>query len=169
MAMGSVRMGTEARTLKWSVRRPLQEWRWIVLGGVSFWLPDVIYHYLRKTELTSAAIWEMAVIMPLLAILTYATFVARHPNEEGQQSLATSMLLGIWILAPMMITLGTSFAGAGFRSGLISVLAVILGTVLFPIFALIMAGYDLTIPALLLVTIMLIGARFTFERGRSRQ
>jgi hypothetical protein len=162
-------MGNVPRTSKWSVRRPLREWPQMLLGGVSFWLPDIIYHYLRKTELTSTAIWEMAVTMPLLALLTYATvLVIARRDDEGRQSLATSMLLGIWILAPTMITLGTSFAGAGFKSGLISALTVIFATALFPIFALMMAGYDLTIPALLLVTIMLVGARFVFERRRSR-
>src|SRR5437763_699462 len=114
-------MGTEPKTLIGFLRRPLREWRSMLLGGVSFWLPDVIYHYLRKTELTSTAIWEMTVAMPLLAMLTYATVlvVARH-DGEGRQPLATSVLLGIWVLAPTiwvlaptMITLGTSFAGAG--------------------------------------------------------
>jgi hypothetical protein len=59
-----------------------------------------------------------------------------------------------------------NFAGAGFRSGHAS-LVIILGTILFPIYALIMSGYDLTIPALLLVTILLVGARLTFERRRA--
>src|SRR5438270_6463391 len=95
-------------------------------------------------------------------------FLRRH-HGEGRQPLATSVLLGIWVLAPTMITLGTSFAGAGFRSGLVSVVTVIFATALFPIFALMMAGYDLTIPALLLVTIMLVGARFAFERRTSRE
>ena len=162
-------MGTEPTTLIGFLRRPLREWRSMLLGGVSFWLPDVIYHYLRKTELISTAIWEMTVTMPLLAMLTYATVlvVARH-HGEGRQPLASSVLLGIWVLAPTMITLGTSFAGAGFRSGLVSLVTVIFATALFPIFALMMAGYDLTIPALLLVTIMLVGARFAFERRTSR-
>lgn len=162
-------MGTEPRTLKWFVHRALREWRRMLLGGGSFWLLDILYHYFRKTELTSTAIWEMAVLMPFLAMLSYASVLAaaRH-DDAGRQSVAASMLLGIWVLAPTMITIGASFAGAGFRSGLISVLTVIFGTALFPIFTLIMSGYDLTIPALLLVTILLIGARSAFERGHSR-
>jgi hypothetical protein len=141
----------------------------MLLGGGSFWLPDIIYHYFRKTELTNMAIWEMAVIMPFLAMLSYGTvLVAARHDDEGRQPLATSMLLGIWFLAPAMITIGTSFAGAGFRLGMISVLAVIFGTALFPIFTLIMSGYDLTIPALLLVTMLLIGAHFALERRHSR-
>lgn len=70
------------------------------------------------------------------------------------------------MLAPTMIGVGTTFAGAGFKSGVGSLLIIIFGTALFPIYALIMSGYDLTIPALLLVTILLIGARLVLERRR---
>lgn len=139
----------------------------MLLGAVSFWLPDIIYHYLRKTELSTAAIWTMTAVMPLLALITYGAVLCTTGRcHEGRWSVATSMLLGIRVLAPMMIGLGQTFAGAGFRSGHAS-LVIILGTILFPIYALIMSGYDLTIPALLLVTILLVGARLTFERRRA--
>ena len=159
-------MRTQPQALR-SVNSRLREWPRMLLGGVSFWLPDILYHYIRHTELTSTAIWEMAIAMPALAMLAYAVVLAsgRH-DDGGRQSLATSMILGIWVLAPTMITLGTSFAGAGFRSG-VSVLTVIFATALFPAFAPMMAGYDLTIPGLLLVTMILVGARFAFEKRTS--
>jgi hypothetical protein len=139
----------------------------MLLGAVSFWLPDIVYHCLRKTELSTAAIWSMTAVMPLLALITYGAVLCTTGRcHEGRWSVATSMLLGIRVLAPTMIGLGQTFAGAGFRSG-----------PRFPcnnprhnsvsLYALIMSGYGLTIPALLLVTILLVGARLTFERRQA--
>ena len=160
-------MVTEKRVREYSVLAAFMEWRRMLLGAVSFWLPDIVYHCLRKTELSTAAIWTMTAVMPLLALITYGAVLCTTGRcHEGRWSVATSMLLGIRVLAPTMIGLGQTFAGAGFRSGHAS-LVIILGTILFPIYALIMSGYDLTIPALLLVTILLVGARLTFERRRA--
>lgn len=66
----------------------------------------------------------------------------------------TSMLLGIWGLGPAMIGIAQTFQGAGFKH-IQALVVVILGTI-FPPILLIMAGYDLTIFALLLVTAILI-------------
>jgi hypothetical protein len=143
------------------------EWRTMLVGAFSFWLPDIVYHFASESELSTTAIWTMTAVMPLLALIAYGAVVCTIGRRgEGRWSVATSMLLGIWVLAPTMIGLGQTFAGAGFRSGHASIV-IILGTVLFPIYALIMSGYDLTIPALLLVTILLLGVRFTFERRQT--
>jgi hypothetical protein len=160
-------METEEGLLKHFILGPLGEWRRMLLGAFSFWLPDIIYHYVRKSELSEAAIWEMTAVMPILTLIAYiAVRLTTGSRNEDRRSVAISMLLGIWVLAPAMISIGTTFAGAGLRSGSGSLLVVILGTVLFPIYTLIMAGYDLTIPALFLVTILLVGAHFAFERTR---
>jgi hypothetical protein len=160
-------MEPEKGSLKRFALAALGEWRTILLGAFSFWLPDIVYHFLRKTELSTAAIWTMTAVMPLLALVAYtAVLFGTGRRDEGRPSVATSMLLGIWVLAPTMIGLGQTFAGAGFRSGY-GFLVVVFGTVLFPIFALMLSGYDLTIPALLLITILLVAARFVFERRRA--
>jgi hypothetical protein len=145
-------------------RYVLVHWQKMLLGAFSFWLPDVVYHYAKGTELSATAIWEMTAIMPLATLITYAAVLVKIGRQRQGRSVATPMLLGIWVLAPTMIALGTTFAGAGLRSGLPALLVIALGTVLFPIWTPIMAGYDLTIPALILVTISLLAARFGMEK-----
>jgi hypothetical protein len=150
--------------LKRFVRMAFGTWKQALLGALSFWLPDLGYHYWMRSELSRAAIWKLAVGMPIAVLVMYAAVLfvtGRH--HEGRLSTASSMLLGIWVLGPAMIMLSTTFSGGGFKSGLISILTVTLGTALFPVWTFIMAGYDLTLPAVLLVTTLLIGARFTLE------
>jgi hypothetical protein len=74
------------------------------------------------------------------------------------------MLLGIWILAPTMIALGQTYQGAGF--GNVYTLAVVIFATLFPPLILIMAGYDLSIMALALGTIVLLVMRRSCELNR---
>jgi hypothetical protein len=85
-------------------------------GAVSFWLPDIVYHCLQKTELSTAAIWTMTAVMPLLALITYGAVLCTTGRcHEGRWSVATSMLLGIRVLAPTMIGLGQTFARRWFQ------------------------------------------------------
>ena len=141
-----------------------RQWRKMLLAGVSFWLPDLIYHYLHKAELTPTAILVLTLLMPITTAIFYIAVAFMSRKQGEMQAAAISMLLGIWLLAPVMITLGATFAGAGFRTGPLSFLTVFLGTLVFPVYALIMSGMDLTIPALLVVTVLLAAIHFLWEK-----
>lgn len=129
-----------------------------MLGGVVFWLPNLLYHYLAKTEPTGAALLVLTVIMPFAVCVAY--FISR---AKGRHSLhASSMLLGIWILGPTMIILGQTFEGAGFRN--VQTLLYWAVATAFPPLTLVMAGFDLSVGALLLGTVLLLLARCIYER-----
>ncbi len=155
-------MGTEADS-KWHVRTVISErWRAALLAGVAFWLPDVLYHYLARSEPTTGAIWALTLIMP--SAVAFAYFMGGNNAQGGARSRSFSMLLGVWYLGPTMIILGQTFGGAGFRN--IQTLPFWAVATVFPPLTLMLAGYDLTVPGLLLATIFLVLAYRIVERPR---
>jgi hypothetical protein len=152
--------------MRWRIRRALAErWQPALVGGVAFWLPDVLYDYVKRSEPTATGIWALTLIMPFAVSVAYLLMKSRAPANT--RSLALSMLLGVWLLGPTMIGLGQTFRGAGLRD-IHAVAVIIFGTV-FPPLILIMAGYDLSIMALLLGTVSLLLARRIYERPARTQ
>ena len=140
-------------------------WRYLFLGGVCFWLPDVAYHCVAKSEDTLLAIGLLTLGMPLAVVFAWLAARGRRQNEI--QSISLSMMLGVWLLGPTMIMLGLTCLGAGFRSGsLIANLAWLLLFTLVPFYLLIMAGLDFTILGLLLGTFVLLMLDRVYEKGR---
>lgn len=138
-------------------------WREALLGSITFWLPDVLHHYFTRSEPTMSARWILTLVMPSVATAAY--FLAKR-NVARHASRAWSMLLGIWCLGPMMIGLGQTFEGAGFRSSIWNVpLCIVAGV--FPPLTLVLAGFDLSVFALLLATLsLLLIYRFVERPGR---
>lgn len=145
------------------------EWHSCALGGLSFWLPDVIYHYVLKAELNGLVIFELTFLMPFVTAICYVAVFRARKHAESRQGAALFMLVGIWLFGPVMIMLGTTFADAGFKAGPISIVTVIVGTLVFPLYTAIMSGLDLTISALILVTLLLSAIHFIWERNSEGQ
>lgn len=154
-------MGNEANRVGRLRKVVAERWRDALLGGVAFWLPDFLYHYFARSEPNATAIWALTLIMPSAVTLAY--FFTKH-NVEGAVSRAFSMLIGIWCLGPTMIMLGQTFQGAGFRN--IQSLPYWAVASLFPPLTLVLAGFDLSIFALLIATISLVLLYWVVERRR---
>jgi|SRR5579872_1022339 len=153
-------MGSEADNKRRFRDFLAERWKAALLGGVVFWLPNLLYHYFKRSEPTTAAIWALTLIMPFVVVVAY--FVVRSKAQNETRSLAFSMLLGVWLLGPTMIVLGQTYQGAGLKS--IYTLAVAIFATVFPPLTLIMAGYDLSIMALLLGTAALLLVRRICEQ-----
>lgn len=140
-------------------------WKDCLLGGVIFWLPDLIYHCVKRSEPSGIAIFLLTIGMPLGVVVVYVAF--RHYGQRHIRSVALSMLLGIWTLGPAIVMLGWTCAGAGFKSGapLASLLVTVLATIV-PILAPLLSGYDLTVLALAVITVGLLLCHRRNERRK---
>lgn len=136
-------------------------WRPALLGGFVFWLPDLLYHYVARSEPKSSAILVLTVTMSAGVIIAY--FLSK-PYVRHAVSRSLSVLIGIWVLGPTIILLGQTYQGAGFRNPQsIPYWAV---ATIFPPLTLVMAGFDLSIFALLLATTSLLILYWVVERER---
>jgi hypothetical protein len=80
------------------------------------------------------------------------------------------MLLGIWLLGGLAMTAGASFCGGGFAgpNGVMGT-AIVIGMSLVPIYTFVMATYDGSLGALLMVTVILfIAMLLPFGRLKAR-
>jgi len=154
-------MGGEASRMGRLRNAAAKRWRDALLGGVAFWLPNFLYHYFARSEPNATAMLALTLIMPSAVTLAYV--LTKH-NVEGDVSRSFSMLIGIWCLGPTMIMFGQTFQGAGFRN--IQSLPYWAVASLFPPLTLVLAGFDLSIFALLLATILLVLLYWVVERRR---
>jgi hypothetical protein len=128
----------------------------MALGAVSFWLPDTLWHALRPFKFDSWDLIGITVLMPLSLLGTYAAVVKRLHRASQRGPVVWPMLLGVWLLGGFFMMVGASFSGGGFvsPSGRFGILEVLLMSLL-PVYVFMMATYDGSLMALLVVSIAL--------------
>ncbi len=126
----------------------------MLLGAASFWLPDVIIHAVRTNKLNSWDVRIITLVLPLTLLCTFVT-AKRARNAVRPSRIGFPMLAGVWLLGGLFMTVGASFSGGSFMSpdgARGAVLMTLLS--LFPMYTFIMATYDGSLGALLLVTVV---------------
>jgi len=136
--------------------------RQLLLGALSFWGPELFLYALKRKAVNGGVI---TLILPGVLLLAY--FLAkrfRKRNQEGVPSQAAFMLLGIWILGPTAMLIAATLQGAGFVTlgASSAMITAMLG--LFPPYTFIMATYDGSLYALIIVSILLPAFHFAFEQ-----
>ncbi len=143
----------------------LSRWRTILVGGLTFWAPDLVYHLLIAMEPSIFAIVSMTILMPLTVGVT-CTQLRRHVQTR-KHSVALSMLLGIYLLGPTMMMLNSTPFGGGFSKGdFLGNLMMCVAFGVLPPYTFIMATYDLSLFALISATFSLIILHLLYEYGR---
>lgn len=140
-------------------------WETILLGGSTFWTPDVVHHWVTRTEPSRVTIAGLSILMPLA--VGVACREVRNRSRNRTQSVALSMLLGVYFLGPTMVMAGFTPLGGGFSQGDASIcLTMCVAFAVMPPCTLIMSTYDLSLFALLLVSCLLIILHHRYEYGR---
>jgi hypothetical protein len=124
------------------------------VGSLAFWMPSVVVHAVVGPAFSSKDIRLIAYlqIIAMLAALGALWFLRGQNNAPKR--IALWMLMGIWMLGPLWLFIGATFSEGGFaKEG--AWLALIIATVLFPIFTLLLSVYDGSVVSLLVVTLLL--------------
>jgi hypothetical protein len=135
----------------------------MLLGALSFWIPDVLWHAATagKEIPGLVALTIPTVSMPLCLLATYL-FLKRRLRSQVDQPIGPPLMLGIWSLGGLFMAVGTSFQGGGFlgpdgfRGGIELALLAIL-----PVYTYVIATYDGSLGALLVASVaaIVIGVR----------
>jgi len=128
----------------------------MLLGAVAFWLPDVLLQAVRAYKFNSLDVKIITLVMPMTF---FGTFLVAKRGSGGAKPgrIGFPMLLGVWLFGGLFMMISASFTGSGFMNpdgargvGFLLLLS------LFPMYTFIMAAYDGSLFALLLVTIVAI-------------
>jgi hypothetical protein len=139
-----------------------------LLGAAGFWSPDIVVHAIRRNHFGGSDVLIVSVIMPLALFASWAA--ATRYFGMTTSAVAIRMLPGIWLLGGLCMSIGASFSAGGFvgPEGIRGA-AIVIGMSLLPIYTFMMATYDGSLLALLLVTAILsIAALLPLTRLKAR-
>jgi len=125
-----------------------------LLGGLVFWIPNVVVHWIIAYQFSELVVIVLTVLLPVTTILFFRIFLWPSLRQENRLSMALFAVMGIWITGPSMLTFSASFCGGGLSQP-DAWRFFVFGTLLFPLFTLVMSAYDGTFFALLITTLLL--------------
>jgi hypothetical protein len=136
---------------------------WLALiGGLSFWLPDLAAHVVAGRRFDSPHVRVITFLMPITFVIAYL-IVRRFAAKRDFRWVGGAMLLGVWLSGGLFMTLAATVSQGGFagpdgvRGGLLMIALSVV-----PIVTYMMAAYDGSLGALLAVTLgalLVVGAR----------
>jgi len=139
------------------------------LGAFSFWFPDVLLHLHAGPNLDSRHGWAITVLAPAIFLMAYVVarrFAGRqHFNWPG-----ATMLLGVWLSGGLFMTLGATASGSDFVGGTGLWRLVVIVVSIIPIVTYVLASYDGSLFALLMVTmggLLVCGIRSNYTLWKS--
>ncbi len=138
----------------------------VALGGLSFWLPDVLIHLVRGDTFGRWEVLLESVVLPLTFLAAYL-WTAKRFKDEPRRSVAGLLILGVWLFGGFCMMVDASFAGGGFARPAGSQGAVML-TLAGPFSTYMMSAYDDSLLALLIVSVAALTI-FLTGRSKSRQ
>lgn len=140
--------------MKIKLLRAIKALAYALLGGLVFWTPNVVVHWIIAYRFSGFVVIGLTVLLPVTTILFFRTFLWPSLLQESRISQAVFAVLGIWITGPSMLTFSSSFCGGGLTQP-DAWRFFVFGTLLFPLFTLVMSAFDGTFFALLLTTVLL--------------
>jgi hypothetical protein len=155
-------------TMKTKLLRDTKALAYALLGGLVFWTPNVVVHRIIAFRFSGFVVIGLTVLLPVTTILFFRAFLWPSLLKERRLSQAVVAVLGIWITGPSMLTLSSSFCGGGLSQP-DGWRFFVFGTLLFPLFTLVMSAFDGTFFALLLTTVLLPVLANSRSRDATRQ
>ncbi len=120
-----------------------------------FWTPNIVVHWIIAYRFSGFVVIGLTALLPLATILFFRTFLWPSLSREGGGCRPLYFaVLGIWVTGPSMLTFSSSFCGGGLTQP-DAWRFFVFGTLLFPLFTLVMSAFDGTFFALLLTTVLL--------------
>jgi hypothetical protein len=132
-----------------------------IAGALSFWLPDVAVHIIAGPNFDSRHVWGITILMPAAFLLTYVV-ARKFALRRDFRWVGAAMLLGVWLTGGLFMTIAAMASGSEFVgvSGVWRLVVIVLSVI--PIVTYILATYDGSLFALLVLTVgalLLLGFR----------
>ena len=123
-----------------------------VVGALSFWLPDVIIHVLARWSFDFNPLVAITLVSPTTFLMAYLS-LKRVAAQRDYRPLGFAMMLGVWLLGGLFIIAIATAEGGFAGPNRVGTLFMFLLFSWFPLLTWIMATYDGSLGALILVTL----------------
>jgi hypothetical protein len=85
---------------------------YLLVGALSYWVPDILVQWLHLPK--SIWIFLLTFFVPTVVGVTWFLLSRKVPHSGYPVGLPLSMLLGIWMLGPLAMAIGTLPSGGTF-------------------------------------------------------
>jgi len=132
--------------------RPIRVLLFAAIGALSFWVPDLLLHWLIRMYKGIDWFWIVTLTLPATFAAAYL-FTGRPMEEKGFKHVGVTMVLGVWCTGGMFILLEWSLLGGpassgGFQNKVMEVMMSI-----FPPVTFFYSAYDGSLFGLMLLTV----------------
>lgn len=126
------------------------------LGGLVFWVPDVVLHIVRGHRFSGADVITLTILLPVIAITSLSLIGFRwRCARAGSASTAVSALIGIWLFGPIFMMAGMIHSGEGFASPIVWIMDLRFWLEFPFILTFIMSTYDGSLGGLTIITFIM--------------
>ena len=141
------------------IRIPL----YVLVGGVTCWLPDVVLHLMRRSEFSRFDVLLATLLMPASIALSYLVLMLLFNTRVRRPSTAFFMFVGIWVFGSLATMVNATPTGGGFsQPG--TAYAVTFSLLPLPPYTFIMATYDMSLAGLAFASVVMLSMHVAFER-----
>jgi hypothetical protein len=120
------------------------------LGAISFWIPDVLLHAVRRYSFDSPDLWIITIASPLVSFIACVAGARLLNVTPG--AAAIRMLLGVWLFGGACMIVGASFSGGGFVGPGVRGTLLLVAVSWVPVYTWMAATYDGSLFALLIAS-----------------
>lgn len=125
-----------------------------LVGVISFWLPDLALHFLRRGRFAGIDMFALTLLLPLFSFLAFNLTWKLRTVGISRRLASAAMMLSIWLSGPFFMSAGATFSGGGFaKPGAWRIVQ--LETAVFPFAMFIDSAYNGSLFALGIVTLYL--------------
>ncbi len=122
------------------------------VGALSFWLPALVIHLVAHRNFDTPHVWAVTLLSPVSFVVAFV-LAEKSADKRSFSWPGKAMLLGVWLAGNFFILLNSTVGGAGFLTNGLgwSILLVVASVI--PISTFMLATYDGSLVALLLVSV----------------
>ena len=139
----------------------------MILGGTAFWVPDILISLFTGRWTFMMEFFLRTFAPPSCLAAAYAVIYIPLRRRQEFPSVAFQMLLGTWLMGPLMMHASGFAAGrryAGLDETALVLISLVIGTVIFPVTTMIMSVYNMSVFAVALGTLSMLSLHFSLER-----
>ena len=87
----------------------------MVVGGIAFWLPSVLWHTWRAEDFSGRDVVALTIMLPFVMFGVARTMQRHAWQGRAPKYFAVAACIGMWVLGPLATLVSAAASGGGVR------------------------------------------------------